>query len=55
MEQLTVEALLEILQKLVKENPAAKTWKINHEEFGGVTPSYNVSINEKEKELCLYQ
>jgi len=42
--QLTVLQLLDCLVKLVKKDPTMKHAIVSHIEFGGITPSYNVSV-----------
>ncbi len=53
MEQLTIGILFEALKKLLEKNPEAAKWGVNHVEFGGITPSYNLDIDEEAKEVCI--
>jgi hypothetical protein len=53
MEQLTIGVLFEALKKLLEKNPEAAKWKVYHVEFGGMTPSYNLDIDEEEEEMCI--
>lgn len=51
--QYTLEKLLALLQDLVKKNPDALSWKVNHVEFGGITETYNIDIEENEKRVVI--
>jgi hypothetical protein len=52
--QLTVGELVEKLKKLLEKNPEAAKWCINHVEFGGITPSFNIDIDEEDESVCIY-
>ena len=43
---ITVEELLEFLQKKIQENPSLKEAKIHFVEFGGLEKAMNVSIED---------
>ena len=47
MEQLTIDKLIEFLEKVRKEHGGHV--KVCHVEFGGLTESYNVDIDESDK------
>jgi hypothetical protein len=51
--QLTVGELVEKLKKLLEKNPEAAKWGVTHVEFGGITRSFNLEINEKDQEICI--
>jgi len=51
--QLTVGELVEKLKKLLEKNPEAAKWGINHVEFGGITPSFNLDIDEDYQRITI--
>lgn len=51
--QLTLGELMAKLKELLEKNPEAAKWGINHAEFGGVTPSFNLEINEEYQRICI--
>ncbi len=52
-EGITVSQLADFLKKLLEERPDAKNWKVNHIEFGGITSSHEVSVDEGEEEIYI--